>query len=316
MTPIQHIVLSCTNRKRISAVPGLRLRDFPFTDTQRRANAWIEAAAHANAPIAAGDLYLGEYWRVGTGLARSAAVRGQTSLSVLSAGVGLVHTDQPIPSYGATFAQRHPDSVCTHQAETPSAIRRQWWNALAAWPGPAAVRGARRLADLADTPGARLLVCAGPDYLDAVADDLRAAHTVLGDDRLVVFTSTEPFEGLSEVWVRCPGQLRMRLGGSMASTTVRAARAVFEALGRGDSLNADVARRRVDSLLRNADPLPHFNRVPLSDREVIEWIRADAEANPNAANKSAALRRLRTEGFACAQGRFGSLYPVATKDTP
>lgn len=315
MTPIQHIILSCTNRKRVQASPGLRLRDIPAADIRRRAKAWTAAVAGAGAFGAARDLYLGEYWLAGMELARASTARGRTSVSVLSAGLGLVHADQRVPSYGATFAQRHPDSVCAQQAEKPSAIRRHWWEALAAWRGPAAAQGPRRLADLAATPGSHLLVCAGPDYLDAVANDLRAAHQVLGDHRLVVFASGDPLDGLTEVWVRCPGRLRMSLGGSMASTGVRAALAVLDSLSRGASLDAQVATQRIAALLRRSDPLPHFDRVRLSDRDLIAWIRADAEAHPEASNKSAALRRLRNQRLACEQARFGHLYVTAMKET-
>lgn len=308
MTPIQHIVLNCTNRKRTQVAPGPRLREVPKGDIRERANAWTAAVADAHPSSTARDLYLGEYWRAGLNLARAAADRGRTSVSVISAGLGLIHADQRVPSYGATFARRHPDSVCAQQSERPSTIRRLWWDQLASWPGPAGAKGPRSLTELAGTAGARVLVCVGSDYLDAVADDLRAAHKVLGDDRLVVFASGAPLDGLTEVWARCPGQLRMRVGGPMASTGVRVARAVLTSLGRGDSLDARVATQRIAGLLRDADPLPQFDRARMSDEELIAWIVEDAKSHLGSRNKSAAIRRLRGSGRACEQGRFGELY--------
>lgn len=301
----QHIILSCTNRKRASSHAPVCLRDIPAGETAVRAGRWIEAVSRQPATHRVGDLYIGEYWQAGLELARSAESLGTTRISVLSAGLGLVGTDDEVPNYAATFTVGHADSVCPNGK--PSATRRQWWSELSNWAGPS---GARRLVELAETPDAHLLVCAGPDYLDAVADDLREAHKLLGNDRLVVVGSGAPPDGLSEVWVRCPGQLRMLVGGSMASTGVRTARAIVEAqFGRG-VLEAQRANRVVARLLNDAAPLPKFERSRMSDAEVREWIRGDKAANPGSSNKSASLRRLRQQNRACEQARFGRLYDL------
>jgi hypothetical protein len=265
---------------------------------------WIEAVSRQPAGHRVRDMYIGEYWQAGLELAHAAASWGETRVSVVSAGLGLVDADDEVPTYAATFAAGHADSVCGRGE--PRATRGEWWSELANW-----VRfgSARRLAELAETPGARLLVCAGPEYLDAVADDLREAHKVLGNGRLVIVGSQMPLEALSEVWVRCPGQLRMRVGGSMASTGVRTARVLVESVNRG-VLDAERGNEIVAGLLNDAPPLPTFERVRMSDAEVREWIVGDKAAHPGSTNKSASLRRLREQGRACEQARFGRLYDL------
>lgn len=312
VTSIQHIILNCTNRKRKDAsTDNQRLRDVPLAPTTTRAGAWVETVSRAPTWGSARDLYLGEYWQAGLDLAKTSAHRRCTEVYVLSAGLGLVHSDASVPGYAATFTCGHPDSVLLGQSETPTDVRREWWDALANWTGPGDRRGPRRLSDLATTPGARLLVCAGPDYIDAAADDLRAAHKVLGDQRLVIVGSGRSPEGLAEVWVQCPGQLRMRFGGSMSSTSVRVARAMLERLGPDEYLEARQARDFIATSLRGTEPLPLFDRDRLSDDDVLAWIRIDAQAHPGTTNKTAALRRLRDEGRACGQSRFGRLYDAA-----
>lgn len=312
VTTTQHIVLSCTNRKRKGAHPSQsRLRDVPPAPLAARAAVWVEMVANAPTWGPARELYVGEYWQAGLDLARTSAGRTHTEVYVLSAGLGLVHLDAAVPGYGATFTRGHPDSVVLGDDESPPAVRRQWWAALAKWTGPDDRRGPRRLSELATSPGARLLVCAGPDYIDATADDLRAAHEVLGDDRLMIVGSAEPPEGLGDVWVQCPGQLRMRFGGSMSSTSVRLARAILEALGPAECMGARQARDFAATVLKDTQPLPRFHRDRLSDDDVLAWVRADAKAHPGTTNKTAALRRLRDEGRACEQSRFGRLYDAA-----
>lgn len=315
MTPTQHIVLSCTNRKRKDAsADNQRLRDIPPAPLTARAAAWIEAVSTAPTWGLARDLYVGEYWRAGLDLARASAGRAHTEVYVLSAGLGLIHSEAAVPGYAATFTRAHPDSVVLGEEASPAAARREWWEALADWTGPGDGPGPRRLSDLAASAGARLLVCAGPDYIDATAEDLRAAHKVLGDERLVIVGSGDSPEGLDEVWVRCPGQLRMLLGGSMSSTGVRLARAMLEKLG--PSVGAREARDFIALALKDTAPLPRFERDRLSDQDVLAWLRSDARLHPGTTNKTAALRRLRDEGRACEQSRFGRLYDAARGARP
>lgn len=306
MTSIHHIVLSCTNRKRSDALTS-RLRELPRTDLVRRSQAWIETVSLAPPVATARELYRGEYWREGLEMAAAAARRCLTEVSVVSAGLGLVSADTALPSYAATFARSHPDSVIVTSGRDGSGDRRRWWDLMAAWAGPAD-GGPRRIADLAAAPGSSFVVCVGPDYLDAIADDLRQAHKIVGGDRLVIVGSGPPLEGLSDAWVRCPGRLRMRLGGSMASTGVRAVRMILDG---GDGVGAVTptrARTIIEGALKDAAPLPRFERERLSDDVVAEWIIEDARSHPGTRNKSAALRRLRDGGRACEQARFGELY--------
>lgn len=311
MTTIHIIVLSCTNRKRKDAYPeNHRLRDVPPAPPRARAAAWIECVAGVPAWGPARDLYLGEYWQAGLDLARAAAHRSRTEVYVLSAGLGLVRSDAAVPGYAATFTRGHPDSVLG-LGESPGAVRREWWDALAHWTGPGDCGSPRRLSEVARTPGAHVLVCAGPDYVDAAVDDLRAAQDVLGHDRLVIVGSGDAPEDLANVWVQCPGQLRMRFGGSMASTGVRVARAALEDLGPREFLGPRRAREFIEASLRRTEALPRWDRARLSDSDVLAWINADTKAHPGASNKTAALRRLRDDGRACEQSRFGRLYDAA-----
>jgi hypothetical protein len=238
-------------------------------------------------------------------MAGIATRRGPSEVAVVSAGLGLVGADTALPHYAATFTQRHPDSVVVTDGDA-SGDRRRWWSLLAEWVGPERA-GPRRLVDLAARPGASFIVCLGPDYLDAVADDLRLAHKLVGDDRLAILSSAAPLAGLADAWVRCPGRLRMRLGGSMASTNVRAGRMILESVGPGP-VSAVRARTVIERALENTAPLPQFERERLSDGQLTVWISKDAQSHPGRPNKSAALRRLRDSGRACEQGRFGELY--------
>ena len=306
-----HIVLSCTARKRASEHRYPRLRHVGQAPVSDRVEQWASLVSKAPRRYVAADLYAGEYWQTGMKLACRAASVGEMSVSVVSAGLGLIGIHEEVPMYGATLAAHHPDSVlATSDPVTPSHVRRQWWAELTR----AAIlrrHGPQRLVDLkAPGPDTGVMVCLGRSYLDAIATDLLALVERLGDPRrLMVFASGGPLAGLEECWVAVSGSLRLTLGGSLSSTNLRAAMAVLGELGTMPA-NADKARSVVATLTASAGELPSFDRRRQSNDAILDWILDHLVAVPNA-SKTAALRRFRDEGKACEQARFGRLFDHA-----
>ena len=126
-----HIILSCTARKRGSELGYPRLRSVDLAPLSDRVEQWVNLVAAASPRHVAADLYAGEYWQVGMELASRAALAGQSSVSIVSAGLGLVGAQDEVPMYGTTLAAGHPDSVLTVLESAGRAqVRRQWWKEL------------------------------------------------------------------------------------------------------------------------------------------------------------------------------------------
>ncbi|MCY3805724.1 MAG: hypothetical protein OXG91_04405 [bacterium] len=273
-----------------------------------RVEQWLTLVSAAPRRYVAADLYAGEYWRAGMEMASRVACSGEIQVSAISAGLGLVDISDKVPMYEATLAPRHPDSVLkTSASVTSSQVRRQWWDELTR----AKVlrrHGPQCLADFGeDRSATSVVVCAGRHYVDAAAADLMSLAERLGDpEKVIIFASGTPLGGLEESWVTVAGSLRLTLGGSLSSTNLRAARAVLAELG-ALSLGADRARRIVDTLTATAGKLPFLDRRRQQDDEILDWILDRLAEDPHA-TKTAALRRLRDEGRACEQVRFGRLF--------
>ncbi len=94
----------------------------------------------------------------------------------------------------------------------------------------------------------------------------------------------------------------------MASTGIRAASAFIHDTARSGVLDGEHARQLVASWSAATLPLPRFDRKRLSDREIELWVTSDLKAHEGSVNKSISLRRLRDEGFACEQSRFGRIH--------
>ncbi len=306
-----HVVLSCTARKR-APEPGFpRLRNVGWAPVADRVQRWAALVSAAPCRCVAADLYAGEYWQAGMGLAARCALDARTRVSVVSAGLGLVGLHDEVPHYGATFAAGHPDSVLNAlDSGTNHQVRQHWWDGLTR-SGVLGRHHPRRLADLAEHGSdASVMVCIGRSYLEAVAADLADLVKRLGDpERVMIFAAGTPLAGLEECWVPAPGRLRLALGGSLSSTSVRAAMAV---LAEGSPLppNVHSARSILGTLAARAGELPSFDRRRQCDDVIVEWILDHLEEAPNT-NKSAALRRFRDCGNACEQARFGRLFDDA-----
>ena len=154
------------------------------------------------------------------------------------------------------------------------------------------------------------MVCIGRSYLDAVAEDLATLVERLGDpEQVMIFASGAPLAGLERCWVTVPGSLRLTLGGSLSSTSPRAAMAVLATLGTSVP-DADKARGIVDKLAATTGELPSLDRRRQCDDMILEWIFDYLADAPNG-SKTAALQRFRDEGNACEQARFGKLFDHA-----
>ena len=306
-----HIILSCTARKRGLESGYPRLRSVGRVPVSDRVAEWTALVATTPRRFVAADLYAGEYWQTGMQLASCAEPLEQISVSVVSAGLGLVGIHDKVPMYGATLAAQHPDSVlATSDLATSRHVRRQWWDELTC---AEVLRrdGPQRLVDLGQVGSStNLMVCVGRDYLDAVASDLTDLIECFGDsERVMIFASGKPLAGLEKCWVAVSGSLRLLLGGSLSSTNLRAAKAVLAEHGSLDP-NVDEARSIVATLTAMAGGLPYFQRRRQRDDVILDWIQDHLVKVPSA-TKTASLRRFRDEGNACEQARFGRLFDYA-----
>ena len=104
-----HVVVTCTDRKRLPVPAGLQLRSVPSTGD--RFDAWKKRLEQAERSTPALDLYAGEAWQVVRELAPVAPSGHTVSRWVVSAGYGLIGINTQLSPYGAAFSAGKLDSV-------------------------------------------------------------------------------------------------------------------------------------------------------------------------------------------------------------
>src|SRR5262245_13182130 len=178
MSRMVHIIVSCTERKRVPVPAELRLRLVPHANVAVRADRWYRRlSAHRSPTVPATDLYGGDHWSVAKSLPRVAAADGfRSRLWVALAGCGLVPADDPVRSYSATLASGRPESVAGSTVGVAhSDFERRWWARVSGMSGP--VRKApRTIADIVrNDPRSYVIVVGSQDYVSAMEADLNSA---------------------------------------------------------------------------------------------------------------------------------------------
>lgn len=157
------LITSCTNRKRVVPVRQLRAQSLSRAPLSLLAAEWVSRLRSARVRVPAREFYAGRSFTE----ALAAAQAYDATLHIVSAGMGLIHVDDPVPAYSLTVAGRVSDNVLT-RVKDGEAAPAQWWTAL-----NARLRQANPLARLIASKAADLIVLALPStYIDLVAEDL------------------------------------------------------------------------------------------------------------------------------------------------
>ncbi|GAA2737970.1 hypothetical protein GCM10010439_70120 [Actinocorallia aurantiaca] len=300
--PTVHIVVTCTNRKRVRVPSHLQVRDLQKSDVARRSRAWIKRLSDAPTVALAKELYAGEHWQIARGLAERVGAHGR--LWVSSAGYGLISADAPLAPYGATFALGQDDSVADDLVGV-----RAWWEGLAQWEGPEPGQPRSISALAAREPDSVIIAVLSDPYVRACALDLRDAEKQLSDaDSLSVVGPAGRCHEVDDMVVPVTAALRSAVGGSLLSLNVRAAADVIDACQRvGDPLKRPFLKKLMQSAHEAA---PVIEARPagarLTDDQVRDFIFKHVAFGPTSATKL--LRALRDAGLSCEQSRFRQLF--------
>ncbi|WP_209716569.1 hypothetical protein [Marmoricola sp. OAE513] len=137
-------------------------------------------------------------------------------------------------------------------------------------------------------------------YADVIARDLLERTTVAP----LVFGGTDEIP--TDIRVPSNRALRRTLGGTATSLNVRMA-IQWLGLAAKSGLTSTQTRERWEEWSAGAEQADVYDRVPLSDTAILDFIRALRRAD-NRLTKTRALRQLRDAGHACEQRRFGALF--------
>lgn len=298
------MLTNCTSRKRYDAAAELCGRSIAEGTIQEIADEWISRLP-TKGSVTAADLYAGRSFQI----AQRAASAISADLFVLSAGFGLVGTDDRLTPYNLTVSGETPDNVV---ARSSDGTARKWWDAIRD-------RGDRlnRL-----NAGHCVLAALSEHYLYMVADDLEEIAS-RGQVRLILFVADSNTKRLPEhlrklvmPYGRSLDDVESPIRGTGTDAVQRQmlhfASAVLPVLPKRWSV--EKAGSEVAAFASERRRQVRRQGVPATDIEVLAYIR-EARAL-GLKSWTAALRFLRHEQHvACAQDRFIALFNAQAKTT-
>ena len=302
-----NLIVSCTNRKRYDAAPGLRAQELDGNDIEKRLLNWkkrLRGARSDEHPAA--DVYMGDNWSIARNIPLGALKKGlAVRLWICSAGYGLIRADMPIKSYQATFAPVAADFV-GHGLNAPNVTGR-WWAGVCSYVFPDMDDSPRSLASLASAfPRTPIIVALSADYLKAIeADLLQVLQTDFFRRHLGIISCGTPdtHRHWKDNLLPCDARQSGALGGSLTSLNTRIARYLLSAEASRTPTVTDMASV-VKSIEMRESEIPV--RIPQTDKEVLRFLR-DRLAKSPSASKTKLLKEFRASGRACEQKRFGDL---------
>jgi hypothetical protein len=290
------LITTCTGRKRVRPKDDVHFRHMRGRDIQAAARDWVERIASVDCATTANELYSGR----GFAEAKRAAALLGAPLKIVSAGLGLIDSDRPVPAYEATISPGSPDSICSHLGIQPQI----WWAALKEqlqfkWPPDDKL----------------LLIAASGPYLEMIEQDLLRLRI----ERLRLFTRTRiselpkalrsavmPYDGRLDAECARPGTIADFAQRALAHFVEHVL--PYSLMGSTDD-HAALVRSSLNSL---EAPVRRTGRGA-TDEEIKSIIRAHYESVGG--RSSLMLRKLRDEiGVACEQSRFKVLFKAVARD--
>lgn len=288
------VVTNCTARKR-AGVPIVRF--VPKGECIRQvAEDWRSCLAAQLTRLQAGRLYIGRSILE----ARNVSQYLSAQLFIVSAGIGLVDSDEQIPGYDMSASGKETELAATLTLH--GASKSDWWHLLTSGNGLGWL--------LREHPDATVLLSLPSEYLDMVREDLDSVSSC-DRSRVWVFTSPAGRKKIGNVrgLPVLPYDERLESiaghAGTRSDFPQRALKHFVSELN-GHLLPIDEASRAVSEALSALEYKVTPNRRRLNDGEIREMIRQ--AWHTFGGNSTKILRQLRDkELVACEQGRFSRL---------
>jgi hypothetical protein len=301
------IITSCTNKKRHNRAPISLEMTARFESLEATISQWRALLDGSPLGSRASDLYVGRSFSA----AKQASAGASGELLVVSAGLGLTHESDYVPSYNLTFADvSNPLALAMKQVGfSPS----DWWESLAV---VGIGRGSLSSFILAKQP--KLVLIALPSgYLNMVRNDLASLpDSVLS--KLRIFTSRVGSEGLEARLGQCVVQYDDRLesvpkfAGTRTDFPQRALLHFVTVLS-AHKLDLAAAKKSVSAALFTLSPPQSPTRVRMNDEQIARILRE--QWSSHGGNSSRLLRFLRRDAhISCEQGRFKNIWHVVKRD--
>lgn len=313
------ILSTCTNRKRAYGENMLSLAKCSGKEWDSAIDAWLNMVFSQNSQThIARERYAGMHWQETLQCEEVIKTHGLDSdLWILSAGLGLIPCTFPVPLYSATFTNG-PDSIHNLSWGNILQIREHcalWWETINLRRKIKLPNSILDIPNVLSSNNCIIVICS-PVYLYAIEKDL--CHLETSNPNFLIFCAgiTNKLSAISPLLHRHIVPIDDRFKGISQENN-----------GVNSALNAILAHwtlkeycekikksplsiiESISSLANKLPPIKKKKVVPLSDDEIIAFIKMNMDSSSSATSLLRVLRE--KEGKSCEQKRFGKLFQIA-----
>lgn len=300
------ILTNCTNRKKGLAAQSLTSDCLEPGSLDIVAKQWIDRLKNAPVENLARKIYCGRSFRE----AEASATSLNCSLFIVSAGLGIVNSEQLIPTYNLTVSTGTPNSIYNKFSDNASA--NTWWSHII----KANPFGCSFLNTLEQHPDDIILIALSRPYIELLKDELLDC-SIHQQNRLRFFgkklDSVLP-PSLHRNWMPYDDRLNCVEPGYSGTQTDFAQRALRHFVTNifCDQKNGDTHRLMVLDSLSPLVSRKIIKRRRLTDQEISTTIQNNWALGKGQSTKL--LRIIRHDlGIACEQSRFRDIYHTVKK---
>lgn len=273
-------------------------------DLSTRFRSWVVSIENCQAPLSRPlNLYSGGSW---TAVRKIIEASSGIRPWVVSAGHGLISVDQPVCSYGATFAAGEVDSILAGKSD--SNALREWWHLLCEWRKKLGAEISSITEIALRYPNEPIVAALSADYLKATLDDLVQARCALADPDLLILISagTKPNGPLANNLVPADARFEHLFGKSRLVLNNKIAALVLREF-KPEQMRAQQVAGHLEKMIRDLPPSSYPSRTRGTDAEVRRFLDAKLSTIGNP-SYTALLKEYRALGRACEQRRFRALF--------
>jgi len=200
-----NLITTCTNGKHGDKNNLLSLSEYLSEEISSAdlIDAWcdtLNATLSTSALIQVENLYKGGHW------ATAKAIREEYSVDLwaLSAGLGLLHCEDKVVPYKATFAKGYQESIPLFaDACSGKTFHKVWWQAITERSFFKSAHPTSLTELMRTRPGDYFVICGSPDYINAIESDLVSGLHYLESPKkqLVIITSKKTTAALGDYFL-------------------------------------------------------------------------------------------------------------------
>lgn len=279
------------------------------TNLDRLAERWISAISdslQATSGSKAIDLYKGGHWA----LAKNTALTFDTELWIISAGLGLLHSNDIIPNYQATFTTGNRDSIPKAGMSTSDA-HQHWWYLINNY----RVHGQRDILTIKDImaryPHDRFVIAGSTPYIIAIQKDITSGINNLANPEeqvLIVTSGRNSFSDLNKFVLTSKEKMCPILKCNMLTLNISLLNHALK-VSSEQNLGFPKLKQYIENQFHLLDEKIKPKRLKRTESEVISYIREILDRHSHI-SASCALRIFRDTGNSFEEKNFRRLFSL------